>query len=634
MASPLDLDATVQAVWKTVQSHAPTLAAKPISTIVPRSADPDSAGRLAIEQLAEQAADFSSALALEGTIGEGGMGVVRLATQRSLGRKVAVKTLRTDQRSRKATLKLLREAWITGSLEHPNIAPIHDVRLDADGYPQVVLKRIEGVEWAALLADDEATRARFDVEDVLGQHLDIFMSVCRAVSFAHSRGILHRDLKPENVMIGEFGEVYLLDWGIAVTLHDDDSRLPKASEANEMAGTPAYMAPEMLGYELAGGLSERSDVYLLGAIVYEIVCGEPPHSGHTPHALILSILASEPVFDSDAPEPLCEIARACMRPSPAERWESAERVRLAVRDYLQRRGASELSEQAQRRLERLEPLLAAKDETQHDLVYRLFGECRFGFREALAAWDDNPDARAGLRRLIEGMVDYELAVGDARTAASLLAELDDAPAALVERVEQAKRAVELELAGIAELRRQQDETLGARTRVFLTLVFGVLWVLSPLSFHIRPRWVSRQALLGLVMPAVFLALGLVLARWARESMNKTALNRRVRGMAMLAMAAPVPLTIAGITAGWTLHTLLLGFFAMWGMLGLTEAVTNERRFSVIGLGYWGAMLASAVWPRGLPWFMALAHLVTVVTALVIWNPRRMGFRFGERPDRS
>src|SRR5690606_8689637 len=101
-----------------------------------------------------------------------------------------------------------------------------------------------------------------------------------AVRFAHARGVLHRDLKPGNVMIGNFGEVYLLDWGIAVALRDDGTgRFPLASEATELAGTPSYMAPEMLGREAGPPLSERTDVYLAGAVLYELITGRPPHVG-------------------------------------------------------------------------------------------------------------------------------------------------------------------------------------------------------------------------------------------------------------------------------------------------------------------------------------------------------------------
>src|SRR5690606_9017841 len=151
-----------------------------------------------------------------------------------------------------------------------------------------------GVDWGSLMHDARTVRERFGADDLLEWNLRVFLSVCNAVRFAHSRKILHRDLKPENVMIGQFGEVYLADWGIAVSLEDDGSgRLPLASEAIEMAGTPLYMAPEMLGGR-ESRLSERTDLYLLGSILYEIVAGEPPPRGRSFMELLGANVGAEP----------------------------------------------------------------------------------------------------------------------------------------------------------------------------------------------------------------------------------------------------------------------------------------------------------------------------------------------------
>src|SRR6185503_14452978 len=137
-------------------------------------------------------------------IGQGGMGVVREAEQVSLGRTVAVKTVKPDQRSPEAAQDLLREAWVTGSLEHPNVVPVHHLGLDDEGMPAIVLKRVEGVEWSKLIRDAEDVKRRYGAADLLVWNLSILMQVLNAIRFAHSRGILHRDLKPSNVMVGDF----------------------------------------------------------------------------------------------------------------------------------------------------------------------------------------------------------------------------------------------------------------------------------------------------------------------------------------------------------------------------------------------------------------------------------------------
>jgi eukaryotic-like serine/threonine-protein kinase len=237
-----------------------TLAGSPTSTIVPPVARPTTGGARALEVLEELAGDTEQ-LRIGSVIGEGGMGIVHAAEQVALGRTVAVKSLKPGRRDPVASLDLLREAWVTGSLEHPNIVPVHYLKVMRDGPPSIVLKRIEGVEWSRLLHDAGEVERRFGAKDLLAWNVGILLQVLNALRFAHRHGILHRDLKPSNVMIGDYGEVYLLDWGIAVSLRDDGSgRLPLASHAAQLAGTPCYMAPEMLGREGDLPLSERTDV--------------------------------------------------------------------------------------------------------------------------------------------------------------------------------------------------------------------------------------------------------------------------------------------------------------------------------------------------------------------------------------
>ncbi len=147
----------------------------------------------------------------QAVLGQGGMGVVKLARQVSLGRPVALKTLKA-QGSVTDAEALLAEAWLAGSLEHPGILPIYAVSLGADGGPLVVMKRIEGVTWTALLRGEAELDLYARGRSRLEAHLRVAMSLCDAVHFAHSRGVVHRDLKPDNVMLGRFGEVYLVDW--------------------------------------------------------------------------------------------------------------------------------------------------------------------------------------------------------------------------------------------------------------------------------------------------------------------------------------------------------------------------------------------------------------------------------------
>lgn len=178
-------------------------------------------------------------------LGRGGMGVVYAARDRVLDRDVAIKVLDAPNPDAQLAQRLREEAKILGRLEHPGIVPVHDAGTLPDGRAFYVMKLVRG---------DRLDRA-LGVEASLGQRLERFLRICDAVSFAHAQGIVHRDLKPENVMIGSFGEVLVMDWGVATLLERDDD--------NVVVGTPGFMAPE----QSRGVADTRADVFALGAIL-------------------------------------------------------------------------------------------------------------------------------------------------------------------------------------------------------------------------------------------------------------------------------------------------------------------------------------------------------------------------------
>jgi serine/threonine protein kinase len=219
-------------------------------------------------------------------LGRGGMGVVYEAYDSELDRAVALKV--TDVTTRVAE-RLAREARIVARLEHPGIVPVHDVGTLADGRIYYTMKLVRGVDLRAWAAGD---RSRTDA-------LRLFTRICEAVAFAHANGVVHRDLKPENVMVGEFGAVLVMDWGVAHAAGD-----PVAERA--IVGTPGYMAPEQARAELADA---RSDVYALGAI--------------------LSFLMRE-----STPRPLAAIAARAMAVDPAQRYADARQLGADVVRFL------------------------------------------------------------------------------------------------------------------------------------------------------------------------------------------------------------------------------------------------------------------------------------------------------------
>jgi serine/threonine-protein kinase len=257
-----------------------------------------------------------------GRLGQGGMGVVDEARDRDLLRDVAVKSLRPDLRGQPALLEqFLWEARVTAHLDHPNIVPVHDLGLTPDGDLFFTMKLVRGASLESAIA-----RAAGGDETGFGAHrrLRLFLQLCQAVSFAHSRGVLHRDLKPANVMLGAYGEVLVTDWGLALPLGGEAGRqlasLVPQGLSTRSAGTPSYMSPEQTRGD---ALDERSDVYTLGVILYELMALRRAFEGDTLSGLLRR------VAEGDAP-PLALASPRTPR-AVAAVVERAMAVDLAVR---------------------------------------------------------------------------------------------------------------------------------------------------------------------------------------------------------------------------------------------------------------------------------------------------------------
>lgn len=603
-------------------AFARTIEQNPRGTIVPDVSTANERERAAVAGVIGAA--HEEGLAIEGTIGEGGMGVVRLATQRSLGRKVAVKTLKGDAASERLVLKLLREAWVTGALEHPNVVPVYALETDEGGKPRIVLKRIEGVAWCDLMHDEPAIKKRFDVDSVLAGNLEILSTVAQAVHFAHTRGVIHRDLKPENVMIGAFGEVYVLDWGIAVALRDDGTgRFPLADEAKEIAGTPAYMAPEMLG---GGGLSQRTDVYLLGAILFEIVTKTAPHVGKNWMELVHAIARSTPTFPPDVPAELQNIITRAMAPDPDARFETAEQLRLAVRGYLKHRRSNAMVDEAEAKLQAIELILshtepvsestAAKD---RKAIYDLFGAARFGYRQALRDWPENDRARAGLTAVVLKLARYELEHGEPRAAETLLRELDDAPDDLARDVRDAIAKADRERQALAQLARDVSPEVGRRTRTFLATVFGSVWSLLPLVClyaEVEPsvrRW--------LYWHTGSLVVGGGFALWARETLSATSFNRRMTAIVGFAFFAGMLFAFVSEAQHVPVETFQVLQFCLWFCYAGLAAIGVERRLTISAVGFAIGAVVVALRREWVYYAMSATNLLLTINVVSVWRPR-------------
>ncbi len=573
-------------------------------------------------------ADPRSGLEIGKTLGQGGMGVVRQARQLALDRDVAVKTIQPKLASEMATRMLMQEALILGRLEHPNILPIYDIRHEA-GEPRIVLKKIEGIEWSTLMHRPDVVQNELGESDPLGWNLGILMQVCNAVHFAHSRGVIHRDLKPDNVMIGEFGEVYVMDWGLALCLEDDGTgRFPLVRDAKGLAGTPQYMAPEMLGgSEVRIGV--RTDVYLLGAMLYEIITGHPPHRGKDMTEMVSQVVISRPMLPDTCPSELARICKMAMDPDPGWRFDSADTLRSALNGFLQHAGSRRLAEQAKRRTDELLECLATVAPHPRNLserIQNLFGECRFAYRQALESWPENELARGGLERSVRAMVDYELSQHNALSAATLLSLLEAPEPALRTRVEQAVAAFEQSdrrMADLESFRKQFDLATGGRNRAIGAGLLGVIWtiapVLAPWAFVAVPA--AGRAPFILFIGGVLVAIA-IWAWLARDELAQSSITRRLMRAAAIAMVGQLVLEGIALVLHIGSTTTEVLWPLVWFCVSSMLVVTVDWRLLPMTLGFLGALLAGALWPPVRFYAMGGSNLIMTINMFSIWMPWR------------
>ncbi len=580
--------------------------------------------RLALHGRGAEPAEYD----LRAVIGEGGMGLVRDAVQLSIGREVAVKTVHPNQRdNRHVVSDLLTEAQITGALEHPNIVPIYSLGCDDEGLPLIVMKRIDGAVWSEVLRDPAHALLSGAGEERLSWHLAILGQVCRAVHFAHSRGIVHRDLKPANVMIGAFGEVYVLDWGLA--LHVDPAT--GAARTSTASGTPAYMAPEMVETARAP-ITARTDVFLLGAILHEILTGRPPWAGSKVSEALAQARACAPSEALvDVPAPLAAITRRAMSAAPEERYASAEALRLAIEEYIRHRGAASLAAHAERSLAELRELVAPthdedvadEDHPRRDesRIHGLFGECRFGFDRALAEWPESQVALKGRMTAYLLMIEHELRARRPGAAAALLDELDVPPPALVDRVEALRRALAHDAARLELLEREVDVNahVGTRQRVFIfSCVFLLLWnagaeLLARTTVY-RAEYLAYG---GLNTVSLVFLVGLW---WRLGATELRSTFNRVYGMAFSATAGSTMLIWLALGAAGTPFTWALALANVPQIVGAaTVAFGIDARMRWLPVVYIVTGALGLIWPEHVYVWAAASSLVGMLVVIKAWQ---------------
>ncbi|MBA3503580.1 MAG: serine/threonine protein kinase, partial [Deltaproteobacteria bacterium] len=282
---------------------------------------------------------------IEDVLGRGGMGEVLSARDDQLGRVVAIKRLRIENPSQEILTRFLREVRIQGRLEHPAVVPVHELNTDG-AQPFFVMKQLAGTTLAdvidALARKDPTATAKFTRQRLLRA----FVDVCLAIEFAHTRGVVHRDLKPANIVLGDFGEVYVLDWGVArvadengemrASFADVETVVESATIDGQILGTPGYIAPEQIAH--SSDLDGRADVYSLGCILFEvlaIVSLHPRGEGAIASALTMAnARPSTRAPEREIPPELDEICVCATALGREDRYATARQLGEAVQSFL------------------------------------------------------------------------------------------------------------------------------------------------------------------------------------------------------------------------------------------------------------------------------------------------------------
>jgi serine/threonine-protein kinase len=472
---------------------------------------------------------------------------------------------------------------------------VHVLATNELGAPFFTMKRVEGTPWSEALAERRP----------LVEHLEILVRVCDAVAFAHSRGVLHRDIKPDNVMVGRFGEVYLVDWGLAVSVRENDPVLPPASDC-DFAGTPAYMAPEMA---TAGrrSLDVRSDVFLLGATLAHVLTVRPPNLAPTPEECLARAEAGAPLeFDRSVPSELAAICRKAMARDRAARFASALEFKEAVTGYLRHREAYALYEHARDRLVALERVatttgnvMASVDGLQ---AHALFAECRAGFEQVLRLWPEFTSAQEGLRRALVLMVRYELDRREPRAARILLAQLAAPPAELLASVEHEEAEQFRREARLYELERnardQEIDLALVEKRQFslafacLTLVGGLLTqALTELGVFVP------TTKLGVIIFGVPLVSSALFSMLLERRRQQNSAQRRIQSALWVSAWSSLSLWVLAWFLGLEVRTAFTIYLAVVAGNWLVAMALFQRLSGIVGASVAVGALLSALLPR-------------------------------------
>lgn len=566
-------------------------------------------------------------LEVMGVLARGGSAQILDARQLSLGRDVAVKVaLEAVGLGHEA---VLLEARFLAQLSHPNIVPLYALDVDGAGRPRVQLKRLVGEPWARLLRSP-GDQLPTDPEERLAYHLNILLAVCDAVAHAHRRGILHLDIKPANVVLGAFGEVYLVDFaGAASTKESLRGWVPLAKQIRRPAGTPAYMAPEQAD-DLSPPPTVQTDIFLLGGLLHCILTGRAPHHAVGAESSMALVLEGRALDLEGAPAALAASCRRAMARLPEHRFPHVESFRAEISGYLESRQAGTLMADADARRSELEALIdggptpgTSEDERTREM-HRLFGASRFGYRAASEVFGGR-QARERQTRVERLMAEHLLMVGAEHQARQVVGDMEPVPEDLVEALAVLVRRREADASKTQELLslaadRDTRRSAKARARIFLAIL---VLVAVPIGAAGLGHGAGRFTLPTMCLPAfqglavLLVALG---AAMARETIVSNQISRQLISAIALLTSASLASTIVLLATGASMETAAavacVGYGIGTGVMGL---FTDPKLYPVATALVVAGILGAA-WPQWAVLFLGGA-LSTVLTRLVILRSR-------------
>lgn len=496
-------------------------------------------------------------------LGEGGMGEVRSCTDLHIGREVAMKAMRPAQLARAdLRTRFLREARIQGQLEHPAIVPVYDLGFAEEGALYFTMRRVRGETLETIVERLRVGDPKAQAEFTPRKLLSAFSRVCLAVHFAHTKGVVHRDLKPANVMLGDFGEVYVLDWGVAKLLAKDSPPLSQTpnfeisqldftevaaakTASGAIIGTPGYMAPEQILGQ-SGEVNAQTDVFALGAILFEVLTTEPLFGGgETPEVLARTLkgenrsaMARRP--DRMVPEVLDAIVQRATSPYPEKRYTSVRQMSEEIEAYL----SGDLD------LERRQTLARA-----HSLA------AREAAGRALGPQGTEADRQAALREVGRSL--------------ALDPEDPEALALLVRLVTAPPKELPKDVAEeVDEFEARRADRSGRRGALLFAIAAAVLVLPTAFLMGIRnPAYVAANVMLWGLAPAV-LFLGRRVPAWMGPVFSYAAVasSSLIFGPFVSVPALAAVVTVAFVLTG---RSSIRAFSAVLGMLTVSLPVVLE-----------------------------------------------------------